>query len=253
METEIISFHSFRRGTGKSTLVANLAGLVAARGQRVAVVETAFHAPCMHLFFNLPEAEIGSCLNDYFTGKCQITQATYDVTDRQDQRLPGRIFLVPSSPKVTDVVRALRHPYSFEQLQQGLEMLKQVHQPDYIFLDNAAGLHEDTLLSIASCNTMLLLLRPDQQDYQGTAVTLEIAQNLSVPCPLLVMNNVPETLDRQQALRQLQEAYQCQALAILPHSERILEAASARIITLQDPKDPIVAVFKQVLDGLSHS
>ncbi len=253
MESETISFHSFRRGTGKSTLVANLAALLASRGRRVLILETAFHSPCMHIFFKLPEAETPCCLNDYFAGKCAITQATYDVTYRLPTRLPGQILLAPASPKVSEVVHSLRNPYRYEQIDQGLDQLKRAHQPDFILLDNPAGLHEETLLSIAVCDTMLLLLRPDQQDYQGTAVTLEVAHNLSVQRQFLIMNFAPGTLDRNKALQQLKEAYQCEVLAILPHAEEIAELASAQILALQNPASPLVPLFEGILARLDSA
>ena len=47
----------------------------------------------------------------------------------------------------------------------------------------------------------LVVLRPDRQDYQGTAVTLEVARKLDVPHLLLVVNMVLPTVDLD-ALRQ---------------------------------------------------
>jgi MinD-like ATPase involved in chromosome partitioning or flagellar assembly len=37
---QIISIHSYRGGTGKSNITANLAALLAANGRRVGVVDT---------------------------------------------------------------------------------------------------------------------------------------------------------------------------------------------------------------------
>ena len=36
---------------------------------------------------------------------------------------------------------------------------------------------------------LLLILRPDRQDFQGTAVTVDVARRLDVPNLLLVLNN----------------------------------------------------------------
>jgi len=34
-------------------------------------------------------------------------------------------------------------------------------------------------------------MRPDQQDYQGTSVTVEVARKLDVPRLLMIVNKVP--------------------------------------------------------------
>jgi septum site-determining protein MinD len=41
-------------------------------------------------------------------------------------------------------------------------------------------LNEETLLSILISDTLVLILRPDQQDFQGTAVTVEVARKLKI-------------------------------------------------------------------------
>ena len=39
-------------------------------------------------------------------------------------------------------------------------------------------MNEETLLSIAISDVFVLVLRPDHQDFQGTAVTVEVARKL---------------------------------------------------------------------------
>ena len=61
---------------------------------------------------------------------------------------------------------------------------------DYLFIDTHPGLNEETLLSITISDVLVLILRPDQQDYQGTAVTIDVARKLEVPKLLLVVNKL---------------------------------------------------------------
>ena len=71
----IVAVHSYRGGTGKSTMAANAAVLAAGRGLRVAVVDTDIQTPGIHLFFGpegLPECK---SLADYLVGRCEITDA----------------------------------------------------------------------------------------------------------------------------------------------------------------------------------
>jgi len=63
--TRIISVHSFRGGTGKSNLSANLAALYALAGKRVGVVDTDIQSPGIHILFGLQETATAHALNDY--------------------------------------------------------------------------------------------------------------------------------------------------------------------------------------------
>ena len=62
---QIVSIHSYRGGTGKSNLTANLAVCLASSGKRVAVVDTDIQSPGIHLLFGLEDTSGLKTLNDY--------------------------------------------------------------------------------------------------------------------------------------------------------------------------------------------
>ena len=57
------------------------------------------------------------------------------------------------------------------------------------------GLNEETLLSIGLSSALVIILRPDQKDYLGTAVIVEVARELEVPKILLVVNKALPDID----------------------------------------------------------
>ena len=68
----VVAIHSFRGGTGKSNLTANLAYCCASLGVRVGVVDTDIQSPGIHILFGLGNSPMVYCLNDYLNGKCSI-------------------------------------------------------------------------------------------------------------------------------------------------------------------------------------
>ncbi len=111
--SKIISIHSFRGGTGKSNICANLAVTVARAGNRVGVIDTDIQSPGIHVIFGLKEDKVGKALNDYLWGECSIEQASYDVSaaarkdGEPEDRVPG-LFLIPSSLKAGEITRVLK-------------------------------------------------------------------------------------------------------------------------------------------------
>ena len=77
--SKIISIHSFRGGTGKSNITANLAVTVARAGNRVGVIDTDIQSPGIHVLFGLKEDKVDKALNNYLWGECAIEEASYDV------------------------------------------------------------------------------------------------------------------------------------------------------------------------------
>jgi MinD-like ATPase involved in chromosome partitioning or flagellar assembly len=251
----IISVHSYRGGTGKSNLTANLASCLVQQGKRVALVDTDIQSPGLHVLFGMNEQTTGLTLNDYLYGRCRIEQAAHDVTAALGDAAShgGALYLVPSSIKAGEITRVLREAYEVNLLTDGFRRLMKTFQLDYLFIDTHPGLNEETLLSLLLSDILVLILRPDQQDFQGTAVTVEVARKLKVKRLLLVVNKVLPKLDRDSLQQQVQTAYEAPVAGLLPVSEDMIALGSAGIFSLAYPADPysqgVRAIAAQVLSA----
>ncbi|MCW5848784.1 MAG: MinD/ParA family protein [Anaerolineae bacterium] len=246
----IIPIHSFRGGTGKSNTTANLTTLLAVEGKRVGVIDTDIQSPGIHVLFGLDETKIVHSLNDYLRGECEIQDTAHDVTDSLGAYIPGKIFLIPSSIKAGEIVRFLQEGYDVGVLHEGFRKLIERLELDVLMIDTHPGLNEETLLSIVLADAIGLILRPDQQDYQGTAVTLEVARQLGVERILLIVNKVPPVFDPEAVRKLVEETYQCEVAAVLPHSDDMMALASSGIFALHFPNHPVTLGLKELADKL---
>ncbi|MDP9313268.1 MAG: MinD/ParA family protein [Chloroflexota bacterium] len=229
----IITVHSFRGGTGKSNTVANLATLLAVAGQRVGVVDMDIRSPSLHILFDLDAQAMRYTLNDYLRGACAIKEPAYDITARVSAAIQGRIFLIPASSTPSQIAVAASENYDEGVLNDGLHQVIADLELDVLMLDTHPGLSEEGLLAMAVSNTCMLLLRPDQQDYYGTAIMLDVARQLDLPRPLLVVNNVPANLDSDDVRAQVEQRYGCDVVAMLPHAEPMLGPGNTGIFVLR--------------------
>jgi MinD-like ATPase involved in chromosome partitioning or flagellar assembly len=245
--SKIISVHSFRGGTGKSNTSANLAYLCAVQGLRVGVVDTDIQSPGIHVLFGLDEEKLenGKSLNDYLWGKCSIEETAHDVTSSLGD-LKGKVFLIPSSIKAGEIARVLREGYDVGLLNDGFEALIKNLSLDMLIIDTHPGLNEETLLSIAISDTLVLILRPDQQDYQGTSVTVEVARKLDVPQMMLMVNKVPEVLNMDAVKQEVEKNYNCEVVAVIPHSNDLMALASSGIFSFKYPDHPVTKIYQQL-------
>ena len=247
----IVSIHSFRGGTGKSNTTANLATLLAVEGRRVGVIDTDIQSPGIHVLFGLAGDQIVASLNDFLWRGRAIEDAARDVTPNLgDAASPGRVFLIPSSIKPGEITRVLREGYDAQRLTQGLRRLVTELRLDVLLIDTHPGLNEETLLSLVISHVLLIVLRPDQQDYEGTGVTVKVAQELQVPRMMLVVNKMPPILDPEAVRRKVEEAYACRVAAVLPHAEEMMNLASEGIFVVRYPAHPMTGLYKQVAGDL---
>lgn len=241
----ILSIHSFRGGTGKSNITANLATLLAAQGRRVAVIDLDIQSPGIHVLFGLAGGEIRHALNDYLWGKCDIQQTAHELTPLLGEDISGRLFLVPSSIEPGEITRVLREGYDAPLLTRGLRTLIEKQGLDVLLIDTHPGLGEETLLSIVISHTLVIVLRPDQQDYEGTGVTVRVARRLEVPHMMLLVNKVPAVFSAVDVRTQVEEAYRCPVVAVVPHSDELMALASGGIFSLRYPDHPVTALYRQ--------
>jgi MinD-like ATPase involved in chromosome partitioning or flagellar assembly len=248
---KILSVHSFRGGTGKSNLTANLSTCLALRGpegkgSRVGIVDTDIQSPGIHVIFDLDEAQINRSLNDYLWGQCEIHDTAYDITPGVVRERGGVMYLIPSSIKAGEIARILREGYDVNRLTEGFQALLEELRLDYLVIDTHPGLNEETLLSVAISDVLVLLLRPDRQDFQGTAVTVEVARKLGVPDLLLVVNKALPSMDFAALAQRVEDTYHAPVAAVLPLSEEMLQLASGGVFCLHYPDHPFTRTVQQV-------
>ena len=244
--SQVISFHSFRGGTGKSNMAANVAAMLAFEGKRVCVIDTDIQSPGIHVLFGLEGDKVTSSLNDFLWSGRVIEDVAIDVTPSMVKEKSGQLYLVPSSIKPGEISRVLREGYDARQLTEGLKQLITKLRLDYLLIDTHPGLGQETLLSLVISNTLIIVLRPDQQDYEGTGITVRIAQELKVPNILLMVNKSPSSLNPDALAEQIQQAYGCKVIAVLPHSDEMMELASRGLFSLEQPSHPISEKFRQL-------
>ncbi len=242
--SQIISIHSYRGGTGKSNVTANLAAQAAMAGKRVAIVDSDIQSPGIHVLFGLDKSTMKQTLNDYLHGKCAITDAAF-LVGREPTAKEGVckladkfLWLVPSSIETMEISRVLKEGYDVNVLNKGLKTLRKSLQLDYLFIDTHPGLNEETLLSIGISDEMVIILRPDQQDFQGTAVTLDVARSLDVPSIRLFVNKALSRYDHAQIRADVEKTYSTQVVGVLPLSEDMVDLASADVFSLRFPDHP---------------
>jgi len=246
---KIVSIHSFRGGTGKSNLTANLASLVALAGKRVAVVDTDIQSPGIHMPFALAEECVEFALNHFIWGECEIEKAAYDVSSRLP-RPCGSLHLVPSSMKISHIGRILKEGYDVRLLNDGFQALIEKLNLDYLFIDTHPGVNEETLLSIAISDMLVLILRPDQQDFQGTAVTVELARKLDVPNMMLVINKALPSMNFAELRAKAEAIYHVPVAAVLPLTPELVQLASSGLLSILSPELEASREMKKVADRI---
>jgi MinD-like ATPase involved in chromosome partitioning or flagellar assembly len=196
----------------------------------------------------MDEGMMNRALNDYLWGRCRIEECAYDV-GKSVGLGQNRIYLIPSSIKPGEIAQLLREGYDVGLLSDGFNELVERLELDYLIIDTHPGVNEETILSIALSDQLLIILRPDQQDIQGTAVTLDVARKLDVPHMYLVVNKVLRRY-METAAKQFSDTYNCEVIGVLPLSEDMVALASAGVFCMRFPEHEVSVRITEIAKRL---
>jgi MinD-like ATPase involved in chromosome partitioning or flagellar assembly len=80
---------------------------------------------------------------------------------------------------------------------------------------------------------------------------VEVARKLDVPRMTLIVNKTPEAFNADEVKLRVEQAYNCEVAAVLPHSDEMMVLASSGIFALHFPDHPVTASLKKVAARLA--
>ena len=175
-----IAFHSYKGGTGKTTLAVNLSAHLASKGYNILLIDMDVYAPSLYVYFNIQPKK---WINDYLNDKISFAESIYDFThilkefslkDKINNQYGSlhAIFSNPSKQEITDLDSFTRKELSKSQSLKKMLYIKETKNTetdyDYIILDTSPGIRYWSINSLAISDEIILSLKMDNIDIEGT-------------------------------------------------------------------------------------
>ncbi len=236
----IITVHSYRGGTGKSTTAANAALLATAAGRRVAVVDTDIQTPGLHRFFGVGQFAACRSLADYLVGNCEIIEA---VGSMPADESGGSLWVVPARSRINEINEILTHGYDIGLLQEGFDQLIEELDLDVVFLDTHSGMANETAVAVALSTSLLVITRADHLTSEARE-NFVLATRLGDSGTSVVVNMVPEGIAADLVCQRAEEVYQSPVIATLPYCPAVAALGSDGLFARHNPEHEIVAAYR---------
>jgi septum site-determining protein MinD len=246
-----VAIHSFKGGTGKSTIAANLAVSLALEGRNVGVMDLDLAGPGLHVLLELKQEDIKLTLNDFFLDKCSAVDPVIDLTKRLGLK-KGKLVFVPASFRADDIVRVLSKGYGIQNFRIAIQEISRLHNLDCMIIDTHPGIDKSTLVAMGVCDIIVLISRIDSQDILGTGVMIEIANTLKKP-GLLLANMIPPGVDREKVKQRLETLFNSPVTEAIPFYTEVLRALSTEVFILKNPDHDFALRLKNVVKVLQAS
>jgi len=177
---ECIALHSYKGGTGKSTIASNISALLTLRGNNVLLIDMDVYAPTLQTYFDKdPEKWI----NDFLFNASDFDQVIYNVDSVFDQFISsqsgnstqrGKFYVSFSNSSKNEIIKldnALRDEVSkIELLRKFIKIKEMAYKQDidYIILDTSTGIRYWSINSLAIADVIFLSLKMDEIDVKCT-------------------------------------------------------------------------------------
>jgi MinD-like ATPase involved in chromosome partitioning or flagellar assembly len=176
---QCIAFHSYKGGTGKTTIASNLAAMLVRKGHSVALIDLDVYAPSLQTYFNYsPEKWINDLLSDNAKVSevmVNMTPAIVNFTGTTSNRI-GKLWMGFSNPQKEEVSKL--EGYMGKKPSEKLELLKRFiqlrdkllddYECEYVILDTSPGIRFWSINSLAVADKLFLTLKFGELDIDGT-------------------------------------------------------------------------------------
>jgi MinD-like ATPase involved in chromosome partitioning or flagellar assembly len=250
---KIIAVHSYKGGTGKTSLSVNLAATYARKGKKVCLMDLDFRAPSLHAIFK--KQDLDYWLNDYLNGICEIDKVLIDVTNEHGNG--GKLVVALANPN-TEAIRdmtAKDRKWEMKALGRLLSLRSALLSDgdfDYIILDTSPGLQYSSINAIVTADVVLVVTSLDASDINGSQrMTSELYDLFEKKTGILINKVIADYLsskeEQKKFNKRIKDIHNLPILATIPCFCEVLRAAGNFIFTEERPEHP----FTETLEDLA--
>jgi len=189
--TKCIAFHSYKGGTGKTTLAANFAALLAKKGYRAFLLDLDVYAPSLQSYF---DTEPKKWINDFLYDNAELKEVVLDFTPVIDRiggsstsnnveikrkAKSGQLWVGFCNAKKEEIYKLEGgSPATSKQDTSKIHLLRRFillrelliseYHADYVIIDTSPGIRYWSINALAVADTLLLTLKMGDLDIAGT-------------------------------------------------------------------------------------
>jgi chromosome partitioning protein len=173
-----IAFHSYKGGTGKTTIACNLAAMLSLKGYNVSLLDLDVYAPSIHAYF---DHSPNKWINDLLFENSELNEIMVDMTSTvtkyasDKSKKIGRLLVGFSNPQKEEIYKlegsiktANANIHLLRRFVQLREDLISDYESDYVILDTSPGIRYWSINSLAIADVLFLTLKFGDLDIEGT-------------------------------------------------------------------------------------
>lgn len=249
-----IAIHSYKGGTGKTSIAVNLAVLSAIKGRNVCILDYDFRAPSLQVAF---KENPRFWLNDFLEGNINFQDALIELTRKYDFK--GRFlagFANPNSQALRSMMTKDRI-WEMRALHKTLSAKRSLNQEmgiDFLIFDTSPGMIYSSINALASSDLIFIVMKGDEYDLEGTKELINGIYEVLGKKTQVILNKIPLNYFNKEASESLkasiQEKLGLPVIGLIPCDCNLLATGGKSIIAINQPNHPFVKALSNILDKI---
>ncbi|MDK2911762.1 MAG: hypothetical protein PWR29_719 [Methanolobus sp.] len=238
----MLSFHSYKGGTGKTTFVGNLGVLLSTRREKVCIVDTDVNGPGMHSLFNI---RYDMTLVDFLQGTCRPSDVVYRYGNTD-------LYIVPSKACEEDIVTMFDTPgEAREKILELINTLQRELSIDHFLFDCSPGINRSSLLAMNIADRATIISTIDVQDIRGTYILSSMAEKLGTRTYLL-FNRTPADKQKEidEVVKDFSKKLGIRLLGSMTYDNSVARAWSRKLVMEDEPNCAYCVQLKAITEKL---
>ena len=254
--SKTLAFHSYKGGTGKTSLVVNLGALYAKQGANVCLLDYDFRAPSLNVLF---KAKPQFWLNDYLEGKCSIVDTLVEESARF--KLDGKLwvsFANPSLEALKDIMGKDRkwEVKALSKTLSGKKEILQEKQVDYLIFDTSPGAQYSSINALAGADLVSLVMKADEFDLEGTkelskGVYEALGRKSAILLNKIPLEQIAAAGGREKFVKQIETEVGLPLIGMIPCMCELMAYGGKIIYALEKPEHTFTKSIVDIADALN--
>jgi len=250
-----LAFHSYKGGTGKTSIVVNVGALYAKAGANVCLLDYDFRAPSLNVLF---KAKPEHWLNDYLEDRCDIEDVLVDESSRY--KLPGKLWVGFSNPSLEALkdIMSKDRKWEVKALTKTLAAKKRIIEDtkvDYLIFDTSPGAQYSSINALAGADLVSLVMKADEFDLEGTKELSKGVYEALGRKSGLILNKIPaeqvaEAGGSDKFGREIESNVGLPLVGLIPCMCELMAVGGKMIYTIERPDHTFSKSIGQVADTL---
>jgi chromosome partitioning protein len=277
--THCIAIHSYKGGTGKTTIAANTAALLVKLGKKVAILDLDVYAPSLHNYFKINPKK---WINDFLDNNADVYESIIDMTEivfKDNQRqnnFTGRLYTGFSNPSRDAIFKfemGNGTDYWKKQFRKLVFLREQIItklDTDYIIIDTSPGIRHWSINALSIADKLILTMKMDDLDIEGTkkllfeiyttfvrfgAISYILLNRISGYCiPATTPDSsIKENQDHKKVLEELHAVTGANSLSALPCYCDIQFSPREFLTVINNPNHPFSLKLRSIISEMTNN